>query len=220
MGMSAGQMAVVKLQFMVKSAVSLTINGVSCSSCTKSPRGPDHPVDFSLRKAIRLIVCKLTNKNPTEGDYMVVGMLQGGSNRVILPLQQFDWVTYFTNFHAERKWLMKQQKPLTFWLTCFPTCWLLSSVIYFILNFNLASLCLSKKKRAFFLLLLWLDPYSVPILHFSLMICRETLPSCSPEVQPCTLEAIEDSGLCAVQQFSLRGEACCCQINTLPASRL
>lgn len=89
MGMSLGQTAVVKLEFMVKSAVSLTLNGVSCSSCMKSPRGPDHPVDFSPRKAIRLIVCELTNKNPTEADY-VVGMLQGGSNRVILPLQQFD----------------------------------------------------------------------------------------------------------------------------------
>lgn len=87
--MSRAQTAVVKLEFMVNSARSLTLNGVSCSACMKSSRGPHHPVDFSPIKAIRLIVRELTNKESTEADYVVV-VLQGRYNTAILPLQQFD----------------------------------------------------------------------------------------------------------------------------------
>lgn len=67
---------VVKLEFMVNCATSLTLNGVSCSSCVESSRGPDHRVDFSPIKAIKLIVRQLTNKKPTVADYVVV-VLQG-----------------------------------------------------------------------------------------------------------------------------------------------
>lgn len=76
---------VVKLEFMFNSAMSLTLNGVSCSSCMKSSRGPDHPVDFPPIKAISLIVCYLTNKKTTVADF-VVAVLQGCHNGAILPL--------------------------------------------------------------------------------------------------------------------------------------
>lgn len=71
---------VVKLEFMVNSATGLTLNGVSCSSCMESSRGPDHHVDFSPIKAIKLIVRQLTNKKPTVADY-VVAVLQGWLQR-------------------------------------------------------------------------------------------------------------------------------------------
>lgn len=69
---------------MVYGPRSLTLNGVSCSSCMESSRGPDHPVDFSPIKAIRFIARQLTNKKPTEADY-VVAVLQDSYNREIFP---------------------------------------------------------------------------------------------------------------------------------------
>lgn len=86
---SGGQAAVVRREFIVESAMSLTLNRLSCNSCMKSPRGPDHPVDFSPIKAIRIFVHQLTNKKPTEADY-VAGVLQGGFNRGLLSRKQFD----------------------------------------------------------------------------------------------------------------------------------
>lgn len=86
---SGGQAAVVRREFMVESAMSLTLNRLSCNSCMKSPWGPDHPVDFSPIKAIRIFVHQLTNKKPTEADY-VAGVLQGGFNRELLSWKQFD----------------------------------------------------------------------------------------------------------------------------------
>ncbi|KAG7220168.1 hypothetical protein INR49_028008 [Caranx melampygus] len=51
-------------------------------------QGPDHPVDFPPIKAISLIVCQLTNKEPTVADY-VTTVLQDGYNGAVRPLQQF-----------------------------------------------------------------------------------------------------------------------------------
>lgn len=46
-----GQVAVVRQEFMVESAMSLTLNRLPCNFCMKSPRGPGHPVDFPPNKS-------------------------------------------------------------------------------------------------------------------------------------------------------------------------
>lgn len=110
--MSQGQMAVVKMEFMVNSAMSLTLNGVSCSSCMKSSRGPDHPVDFSPIKAIRLIVHQLTNKKPTVADFVVV-VLQGSYNRATLFTTVWLGHQFIAKFHQWGCCLWKKMSSWT-----------------------------------------------------------------------------------------------------------
>lgn len=62
---SGGQAAVVRQEFMVQSAMSLTLNRVPCNFCMKSPRGPDHPVDVPPNKS-RWGLCPSAYKQETH----------------------------------------------------------------------------------------------------------------------------------------------------------
>lgn len=58
-------MPVVRQEFMVQSAMSLILNRAPCNFCMKSPRGPDHPVDFPPNKS-RWGLCPPAYKQETH----------------------------------------------------------------------------------------------------------------------------------------------------------